>query len=160
MASQQTGLFRFKKGYFVAFLLFIASLVIRICFFWKKVLYLLANYVPQFFIAMKKVSFNVQKWTVRVLVAVGALLGISACCHTKKVVEEDNNNYFDNNNNNTPQIHALKYGPLVDIYRDTPVLNSIIERIDENGNVVYDTIVSPETPREKPKLKPLNIEDE
>ena len=110
---------------------------------------------------MKKVSFNVQKWTVRVLVAVGALLGISACCHTKNVVEEDNNNYFDNNNNNnTPQIHNLKYGPLVDIYRDTPVLNTIIEHIDENGNVVYDTIVSPEAPKEKPKLKSLNLEDE
>lgn len=126
----------------------------------KKSLYLLANYVPQFFIAMKKVSFNVQKWTVRVLVAVGALLGISACCHTKKAVEEDINNYFDNNNNNMPQIHNLKYGPLVDIYQDAPVLQSIAERIDENGNVVYDTIVSPETLKEKPKLKQINPEEE
>ena len=30
---------------------------------------------------MKKVSFNVQKWGVRALVAVGALLGLSSCTH-------------------------------------------------------------------------------
>ena len=30
---------------------------------------------------MKKVSLNVQKWGVRALVAIGALLGISSCSH-------------------------------------------------------------------------------
>lgn len=102
---------------------------------------------------MKKVSFSVQKLTVRVIVAIGALLGISACCHTKKVVEDDNNN-----NNNMPPIHALKYGPLVDNRYDRLMI--IKERIDEDGNVVYDTIVSSETLEEKPKLKPLIPEDE
>lgn len=114
------------------------------------------------FFAMKKVSFNVRKWTVRTVVAVGALLGVSACCHTKKVVEDDNNN-----NNNMPPIHnlkygppihALKYGPLVDNHYER--LRTIIERVDEDGNVVYDTIDSPETPKEKPKLKQLIPEDE
>ncbi|MBR5638738.1 MAG: hypothetical protein IKW83_03135 [Muribaculaceae bacterium] len=98
---------------------------------------------------MKKVSFNVQKWTVRVIVAVGALLGISACCHTKKVVEDDN----FNNNNNMPPIHNLKYGPLVDVHYDTLVR----KYIDENGEVKYDTISSPEKPK---TLKPLTPEDE
>ena len=113
--------------------------------------------------AMKKMSFNVQKWVVRVVVAIGALLGISACVHTKRVVVDDNNNninnynnYNNNNSNNTPQIHALKYGPLVQNHYDNLV--TIIKRIDENGNVVYDTIAGPETP--KPKLKPIVPEDE
>ena len=111
---------------------------------------------------MKKISFNVKKWSIRALVAVGALLGISACCHTKKVVEDDNNN-----NNNMPPIHNLKYGPPIHALKYGPLvdnnyakLRTIVERIDEDGNVVYDTIESPETPEEKPKLKPLILEDE
>lgn len=28
---------------------------------------------------MKKVSFNIKKWTVRSMVAIGAMLGLSAC---------------------------------------------------------------------------------
>lgn len=97
---------------------------------------------------MKKVSFSVQKWTVRAVVAIGALIGISACCHTKKVVNDDNN--YNNNNNYSPPIHNLKYGPLVEIKKTLPVLVS--KRVDENGNVVYDTI-SPSQSPEQPKLK-------
>ena len=98
---------------------------------------------------MKKVSFRVQKWSIRVLVAAGALLGISACCHTKKVVK-------DNNNNNMPPIHNLKYGPLVDINKSRATL--VNKRIDENGNVVYDTIQGGER-LDSPVLKPLNKDE-
>lgn len=101
---------------------------------------------------MKKIGFNVQKWSIRAIVALGALLGISACCHTKKVVEDDNYN-----NNNMPPIHNLKYGPLVDINKSR-VATLVNKRIDENGNVVYDTIQGGER-LESPVLKPLN-EDE
>ena len=100
---------------------------------------------------MKKVSFSVQKWSIRVLVAAGALLGISACCHTKKVVEDDNNN------NNMPPIHNLKYGPLVDINKSR-VATLVNKRIDENGNVVYDTIQGGER-SDSPVLKPLNKDE-
>ncbi len=99
---------------------------------------------------MKKVSFSVHKWSIRVLVAAGALLGISACCHTKKVVEDDNNN-------NMPPIHNLKYGPLVDINKSR-VATLVNKRIDENGNVVYDTIQGGER-LDSPMLKPLNKDE-
>jgi hypothetical protein len=105
---------------------------------------------------MKKVSFSVKKWSIRALVAIGALLGISACCHTKKVVEDDNYNY-NYNHNNTPPIHNLKYGPLVDIRKSRTA--TIKKRIDENGNVVYDTIQN-EILSDPPVIKPLHIEDE
>ncbi len=98
---------------------------------------------------MKKVSFNVQKWTVRAVVAVGALLGISACSHTKKVVEDGNENM--------PPIHNLKYGPLVKNRLNREV--KIVKRIGEDGEVQYDTIVSPETMK-TPQLKPFVVEDE
>ena len=107
---------------------------------------------------MKKVSFSVKKWSIRALVAIGALLGISACCHTKKVVEDDNYNYNHNyNQNNTPPIHNLKYGPLVDIRKSRTA--TIKKHIDENGNVVYDTIQN-EILSDPPVIKPLHIEDE
>lgn len=89
---------------------------------------------------MKKVGFNVQKWSIRAVVAIGALLGISACTHTKKVVEDNNNynNYNNNNNynNDMPPIHNLKYGPLVDIRKELPVL--IKDTVEENGSVKGD----------------------
>lgn len=100
---------------------------------------------------MKKIGFNFQKWSIRAIVALGALLGISACYHTKKVVEDDNYN-----NNNMPPIHNLKYGPLVDINKSPAKL--VKERIDENGNVVYDTIEGGER-LYLPVLNPKN-EDE
>lgn len=99
---------------------------------------------------MKKVSFRVKKWSIRVLVAAGALLGISACCHTKKVVK-------DNNNNNMPPIHNLKYGPLVDINKSRATL--VERRIDENGNVVYDTIEDGKR-LDPPVIKPLNLKED
>lgn len=105
---------------------------------------MLAYYNPQNFVVMKKVSFNVQKWGVRAMLAVGALLGLSACSHTKQVINEDNNDM--------PQIHNLKYGPLVENRHDVVIR----KYVDENGEVRYDTISS----KPKPELKPIILEDE
>lgn len=103
---------------------------------------------------MKKVSFSVHKWGVRLMIAVGALLGISACCHTKKVVEDDN---YNNNNNNMPPIHNLKYGPLVDTHYDRRAV-LIQENVGEDGNVVADSSV---VKQEAPKIvEQIFLEDE
>lgn len=98
---------------------------------------------------MKKVSFRVQKWSARAIVAIGALLGISACSHSKRMIDYDGTP--------TPPIHNLKYGPLVNV-KVSQEATLVKKRIDKEGNVVYDTIsnsgiLSPKVPT------PLNEEE-
>lgn len=64
---------------------------------------------------MKKVSFNVQKWGVRALVAIGALLGISSCSH-KIDLKSVEGVYGPPPGYNPPKINVVEdvYGPPVE----------------------------------------------
>ena len=62
---------------------------------------------------MKKVCFNMHKWSVRALVAIGALLGISACSH--RVANPAEGVYGPPPGYVSPEINAIDdvYGPPV-----------------------------------------------
>ncbi|MBR5638739.1 MAG: hypothetical protein IKW83_03140 [Muribaculaceae bacterium] len=64
---------------------------------------------------MKKMSFNVQKWGVRALVAIGALLGISSCSH-KMDLKSVEGVYGPPPGYNPPNINVIEdvYGPPVE----------------------------------------------
>ncbi len=89
----------------------------------------------KFFIAMKKMSFNLHKWVVRAMVAVGAMMGISSCSNGGKVVI-----------NNPPE---TVYGPppgvfpkRVEIVED--VYGPPVESIDSVSEVSKPEIIKPE----------------
>ncbi len=64
---------------------------------------------------MRDLSFKIRKWTVRALVTVGAVIGLSSC-HSTKNVTTTNPGF---NPDKDAEIHNLVYGPPTDI-RDKP----------------------------------------
>ena len=82
---------------------------------------------------MKKVTFQMKKWTARALMAIGAMLGLSSCFHGK----------------NGPSPYECVYGPppndpsievIEDVYGPPP--------LDEPDTVPDTVLVEPESPVE------------
>lgn len=83
---------------------------------------------------MKKVTFQIKKWTARALIAIGAMLGLSSCFHGK----------------NGPSPYEAVYGPppdvppievIEDVYGPPPV--------DDPDTVPDTVLVEPESPVEQ-----------
>ena len=76
---------------------------------------------------MKKISFQVKKWTVRALVTAGAMLGLSACSGSS-----------NSSGSSAPEV---VYGPPPEVEKEIEVVEDVygppVEEIDSAVEVVY-----------------------
>lgn len=88
---------------------------------------------------MKKVSFNINKWSARVMVSLGALIGISSCSH-KTSSNPAEGVYGPPQGYDSPRINVVEdvYGPPIerlDSVKATNESEPILLETEQDNNV-------------------------
>ena len=88
---------------------------------------------------MKKTTFTIRKWLVRGLVVVGAMIGVTACQHTKKYNLDDDESISSSKSSEDSDISEVSDISDISVVED--VYGPPVEEIDDMRSV--ETVYGP-----------------